>query len=106
MQPMGAERSERDNAAGDVRQSTRSGRYANARRPVWLPEPVYAAIPWIYLTSGTLSLLGGLYLPEWAWPLPYALLFGIACLHTGVHIATLRRRTRQRRNEAREQALT
>jgi hypothetical protein len=103
---MGAERSEHDNEASNVRQSTRSRLQASARRSVWLPEPVYAAIPWIYLTSGTLSLLGGLYLPEWAWQLPYALLFGIACLHTGVHIARLRRRARQRRNEAREQALT
>lgn len=103
---MGAERSQPGDAASDVRQPTRSRLRASALRPVWLPEPVYVAIPWIYLTSGTLSLLGGLYLPEWAWPLPYALLFGIACLHAGVHIATLRWRSRQRRNEARQQALT
>lgn len=103
---MGAERSDHDNAASDAGESTRSRLHANTRRSVWLPEPVYAAIPWIYLTSGTLSLLGGLYLPEWAWQLPYALLFGIACLHIGVHIARLRRRARQRHGEVSEHALT
>jgi hypothetical protein len=63
---------------------------------IWLPSPLYAAIPWIYLISGTISLLGGLYLPDWAWPLPYAVLFGVACLHAGLRIAAARRRGRER----------
>jgi hypothetical protein len=69
-------------------------------RQVWLPRPIYVAIPWIYLGSGTISLLGGLYLPEWAWRLPYAVLFSVACLHTGIRIAYLRRRRRQHRTAA------
>ena len=29
------------------------------------------AISWIYLGAGTTALLGGLYLPDWAWTFPY-----------------------------------
>jgi hypothetical protein len=80
-------------ADGGARAPVSAGAPLYSRR-IWLPSPLYAAIPWIYLVSGTLSLLGALYLPDWAWPLPYAALFGIACLHAGLRIATMRRKSR------------
>lgn len=61
---------------------------------LWLPRPLYAAIPWIYLGSGCGALLGGLFLPDWAWTVPYGLLFGLASLHLGIGIASMRHRPR------------
>lgn len=66
-------------------------------RRLWLPRPVYAAIPWIYLGAGTTSLVGGLYLPDWAWTFPYLMLLGLACLHVGITIASMRHSRRNRR---------
>jgi len=63
-------------------------------RRVWLPQRLYAAVPAIYLGSGTGALLGGLYLPDPSWMLPYVLLFGFACLHAGVTLVAMRRRRR------------
>lgn len=59
-------------------------------RPVWLPRALYAAIPGIYLTAGTASLLGGLYLPDGAWLLPCLFLIGLGCVHAGILVASLR----------------
>jgi hypothetical protein len=67
-------------------------------RRFWLPHPLYVAIPWIYLSIGTAALLGALYLPDWAWQLPYAGLFGIALVHAGLRIALMRRAARQRKS--------
>jgi hypothetical protein len=77
--------------------SKASGLYQLLTRRVWLPKPLYDAAPWIYLAAGCLALGGGLLLPEWIWPLPYLALFGIACLHFGLGIASLRHRRRARR---------
>lgn len=60
------------------------------RRPVWLPRPVYSAVPWFYLGSGGASLLGGLFLTDRTWFVPYLLLVGGACLHAAVALASLR----------------
>lgn len=59
-------------------------------RPVWLPRRVYAAVPWFYLGSGGASLLGGLFLTDGTWYLPYLLLLGGACLHAAVALASMR----------------
>ena len=66
-------------------------------RRLWLPPRVYAAIPWIYLGAGTTALLGGLYLPDWVWTFPYMVLLGLACLHVGITIASMRHRRRNPR---------
>ncbi len=65
-------------------------------RQVWLPRPLYAAVPWIYLGSGTGALLGGLYLPDPSWIFPYTGLFGLACLHAGIALTSMRRRRKSR----------
>ncbi len=63
-------------------------------RRIWLPRWLYAAVPAIYLGSGTGALLGGLYLPDPSWMLPYVALFGFACLHAGITLIAMRRRRR------------
>jgi hypothetical protein len=61
------------------------------RQPIWLPRGLYAAVPWIYLGCGTGALLGGVFLPDPTWFLPYLLLLGVACLHAAAALASLRR---------------
>jgi hypothetical protein len=61
-------------------------------RRIWLPRPLYDAVPALYLTAGTTSLYSALYMTGWRWILPYLLLFGIACLHVSIVLARLRRR--------------
>ncbi len=68
---------------------------------LWLPAPLYAAIPWIYLGAGSGALMGGIFLPDWAWTLPYAFLLGLACLHAGIAVASMRRRGRGQQPSAR-----
>jgi hypothetical protein len=63
---------------------------ALARRRIWLSRPVYAAVPWFYLASGTAALGGGLFLPDGTWFLPYLLLLGGACVHAAVAVGSLR----------------
>lgn len=63
---------------------------------IWLPRPLYVAVPWIYLACGTGALAGGLYLPDPAWPLPYAVLLALGCLHAGIAILSWRHRRRPR----------
>lgn len=72
---------------------------ATLLRPIWLPRSLYAALPWIYLGAGTASLLGGLFLPETAWLVPYLLLLGLALTHAGVAVASLRHRVRRRNGD-------
>lgn len=66
-------------------------------RPLWLPARAYAAVPWIYLGTGSAALAGGLYLPDDSWYLPYLALGGLALLRTAVGIARMRRRLHGRR---------
>jgi hypothetical protein len=65
-------------------------------RGLWLPGPLYLAIPWIYLCAGSASLIAGLCLPEPLWAYPYLVLLGLICLHAGIVIASLRQRRRRR----------
>jgi hypothetical protein len=67
------------------------------RRKLWLPRPVYLAIPWLYLGIGTASLMGGLYLPDSLWAYPYLVLLGLICFHVGLTVASLRHRRQGRR---------
>lgn len=72
-------------------------------RRVWLPGPVYAAVPWIYLGAGITALVGGLYLPDGTWMIPYLVLLGLASIHGATAIASMRHRRRNR--HLRDQAL-
>lgn len=64
---------------------------------LWLPAPVYAALPFLYLLLSALALASGLYLPEPGWILGYLLLISAGCLHAGVWLMLLRRRHRHSR---------
>jgi hypothetical protein len=35
---------------------------------MWLPKPVYAALPYYYCTLGALALVARLYVDWWHWP--------------------------------------
>jgi hypothetical protein len=63
-------------------------------RRVWLPRWLYAALPWIYLLLGAGSLASAVVVPDPGWALPLALLTGVALLHLGLWVATLRYRRR------------
>lgn len=79
--------------------SQRPLRRVLARR-LWLPGPVYAALPFLYLLLSALALASGLYLPDPGWILGYLLLISTGCLHAGVWLMLLRRRHRLRRIRA------
>lgn len=64
-------------------------------RKLWLPRAVYEVLPYLYMLAGAASLLAALYLPGWAWILPYLILLGLVCLHAGLAIVTLRLRFRR-----------
>lgn len=69
-------------------------------RRIWLPRLLYALVPWVYLASGVAALLGGLFLPDSSWVVPYAILLALACLHAGIAIAGMRHRHRAARQPA------
>jgi len=64
------------------------------RRRIWLPGPLYAAMPWVYCALGAAALGSGLFLPHPAWLAPYLLLLAVSALHGGVRFLMLRRRHR------------
>ncbi len=64
-------------------------------RKVWLPQTIYVAIPYFYLTAGVAAFLATLYIGNWYWVVPHYLFFSVACLHLGVLI--LRRRRRRKK---------
>lgn len=64
---------------------------------LWLPRVVYETLPYLYLFLGLVALTSAMYVPEWTWILPYAILLGLICLHFGIAILTLRYRFRYRR---------
>lgn len=74
---------------------TRSRHWINRR--VWLPAPLYAAVPWIYCALGAGALASGLFLPQPTWVLPYLFLLAVSALHLGLWCIVLRRRYRCRR---------
>ena len=67
-----------------------------ATRRLWLPKPLYAAVPWVYCGLGASALASGLFLPHPVWIVPYLLLLAVACVHAGVWVLMRRRRYRYR----------
>lgn len=57
---------------------------------IWLPDVVYAALPWLYLLLGVCAIIAALYLEHWTWVIPYLLLIGIACVHAAGAVLALR----------------
>jgi len=63
---------------------------------VWLPRPVYEALPAIYICAGLVALTAALFLPGQAWFLPWAVIFGLLALRLGLGIIALRHRFRRK----------
>jgi len=61
-------------------------------KKIWLPKPIYDAIPYFYLASGFIAFLATLYISEWFWVLPHYILFSAACIHLGLLVCRRRRR--------------
>ena len=74
-------------------------------RRVWLPKPLYNALPMIYICLGIYATYAALFMTHWSWVVPYFLLLACGCLHAGIYTATLRirayRRYRRRQQESR-----
>jgi len=66
-------------------------------RKLWLPRGVYEAIPYVYLSCGTIALVSAFFSSGWTWIIPYAVLLGLVCLHAGLALLTLRYRFRRRK---------
>lgn len=64
-------------------------------RKIWLPKPVYTALPYFYILVGILALAATVYISEWFWVVPHYILFSAACLHMGIVIGERRRRARR-----------
>lgn len=63
-------------------------------RKIWLPKPVYAALPYFYIVVGLLAFAATVYVNEWFWVVPHWILFSAACLHMGVLVSRRRHRAR------------
>jgi hypothetical protein len=59
---------------------------------IWLPRRLYEALPIIYIISGLVALTAALFLPDRAWIMPWACVFGFAAIHLSLRIAALRHR--------------
>jgi hypothetical protein len=69
-------------------------------RRVWLPRWLYASVPWLYLVLGGTALASALAVPEPGWIVPLAAVAGLALLHLGLWVATVRHRRRLRNQGA------
>lgn len=66
-----------------------------ARRRVWLPNWLYEALPYIYMIGGGIALTTTIFVNNWTWMLPHALLLGCFLVHIGAGILRMRH-TRRR----------
>lgn len=62
---------------------------------MWVSKPIYESLPYFYLLSGVLLLLGGMYLNHWHWP-TLCLATGLGCLAAGMLVLLKRREHRHR----------
>ena len=65
-------------------------------RRIWLPKPVYAALPLIYICLGLYASYAALFMHHWSWIIPYFLLLACVCIHAGIVTAGLRIRAYRR----------
>ena len=61
---------------------------------MWLPKPIYEALPYYYLAAGVSSLAAAPYLDFWYWP-HICLITGFTCLVAGLVVLLKRRSHRQ-----------
>jgi hypothetical protein len=62
---------------------------------IWLPRAIYETLPYLYFLLGLGALVSAIYTPGWGWILPYAMLFGLVCLHVSIALIALRCNFRQ-----------
>lgn len=67
---------------------------------MWLPKPIYEALPIIYIAIGVIFMLGAGYL-GFSHPASVAYAgIGVVCILTGVFIRELRHEARSQKNAA------
>jgi hypothetical protein len=76
---------------------TRARIWQMLNRKIWLPKSLYTALPFLYLGLGAYAIGTALFIAHWSWIVPYFMIAGIACLHAGMVIATLRWKNRKAR---------
>ena len=64
-------------------------------RKIWLPRSAYAALPYLYVFLGAYAMAAALFLSHWSWIVPYLVLLGIGCVHTGAILLSLRWKNRR-----------
>jgi hypothetical protein len=62
---------------------------------MWLPKPLYEALPYYYLALGVVALGARLYVDYWHWPLICAIV-GVGSTAAGVWVWVRRRNHRSR----------
>jgi hypothetical protein len=62
---------------------------------MWLPKPLYEALPYYYLALGVIALGARLYVDYWHWPLICAIV-GVGSAAAGVLVWVRRRNHRSR----------
>lgn len=67
-------------------------------KKVWLPQFVYDALPYFYLTAGFAAFFATLYISEWFWVVPHYVLFSGVCLHLAATIHARRHPKNQQQN--------
>lgn len=64
---------------------------------MWLPRPVYEALPFYYMAAGVIVLVAGLYVNYWYWP-AICVTAGLAGLLAGLVVWLKRRDYRASRS--------
>ncbi|MCI0516728.1 MAG: hypothetical protein L0Y45_02740 [Woeseiaceae bacterium] len=66
---------------------------------MWLPEPLYESLPYVYVVCGALLLVGAVYLGVGTAGTPYYFLIGLLSIVGGVVIYLRRMTARQKKSE-------
>jgi hypothetical protein len=67
-------------------------------RKMWLPEPIYESLPYLYLAIGTAFIGGAIYIGIGHMATPYYFGIGILCLLAGI-VIHLRRATSRKEKD-------
>jgi hypothetical protein len=70
--------------------------YAN----MFLPKRIYEALPAVYISAGTLLILGAAYIDISYRPMVGYLAVGLSCIIAGATVNSIRRRERTRSEDA------
>jgi glucose dehydrogenase len=67
---------------------------------MWLPEPIYESLPYVYVICGALILSGAVYIGIGTAGTPYYLLIGILSILGGVVIYLRRMTARKQKSDS------